>query len=195
MDFFGKYREEAGKQGFGATRLHLASRERIHASLSSLSKYSSRLEINQAHAFAYSGADRYVLAKDVTRDLLIAIYDVNTSQAILLRPSKAIEGGMARKIASAVGGHKMKNLEMRAIGLQEEDKDLLPGIDMLRKSLKAPLVEVDLFGGDTRHIAFDTKHGMCYDLLLLDRIYKPHELANVEAKEEFEKRRSELKFV
>jgi hypothetical protein len=46
-----------------------------------------------------------------------------------------------------------------------------------------------------RHIAFDTRQGMCYDLLLLDRIYRPHELANAERPEDFEKRRSELEFV
>ncbi len=195
MELFAVYRREAEKQDFGKARLQLASRQRIHASLSRIGGYASLLEMNQARSADYSEAGRYVLARGITRDLLITIYDVNTSQAVLLRPSKELGDSMARQVAGTVGKRRMKNLEMRAIGLQEADAGLLASIDRLHSLLKAPLVEADLFGNNTRHIAFDTKQGMCYDLLLLDRIYKPHELANSESAEDFERKRLELKFV
>ncbi len=195
MELFNEYSSMAGSQDFGKSRLRLASRERIHTSLSRIAAYSTRIETNQVKAVGYGEAGRYVLAEGITRDMLLTIYDVNTSQAVLLRPSKELGGAMEKRIAETVRKRRMGNLEMRAIGLQENDARLLACVGRLHSLLKAQLVEVDLFGNEMRHIAFDTRQGMCYDLLLLDRIYRPHELANAERPEDFEKRRSELEFV
>ncbi len=195
MELFEEYSRRLGGLDFGTVRFRLASRERIHASLSRIAAYSLPIEMGQARSLDYSEASRYVLAESITRDMLITIYDVNTSQAALLRPSKEIDGAMEKTVATTVKKRRMGNLEMRVIGLQENDAHMLSCIVRLHSLLKAQLVEVDLFGNDMRHIAFDTKQGMCYDLLLLDRIYRPHELANTERKEIFDNRRSELKFV
>ena len=60
---------------------------------------------------------------------------------------------------------------------------------------KSSLMETDLFGEETRHIVFDMKLGMSFNLLLLNRIYKQYELLNMTTKPEFDLRKSELKFV
>ncbi len=40
----------------------------------------------------------------------------------------------------------------------------------------ALLFALGLFGNEIRHIALDTKTGLSYNVLLLDRIYRPGEL-------------------
>jgi hypothetical protein len=49
------------------------------------------------------------------------------------------------------------------------------------------LVEVDLFGDETRDIAFDTKLGTSHNVLIYDRLYRAGELKNGMTMEQFER--------
>ena len=52
---------------------------------------------------------------------------------------------------------------------------------------KIRLVEIDLFGENTRHIAIDTKLGTSFNVLMEDRLYRPGELVNSMTVENFER--------
>ena len=85
---------------------------------------------------------------------------------------------------------------MRIIGLQGNDHTMYVAIEGMQKTVpEARLVEVDLFGNEIRHIAFDTKTGSTYDLLLQNKIYGPADLINNIKPEEFAKGRSDIAFV
>jgi hypothetical protein len=195
MNFWSIYEAEKGKPGFGSVRLRIASRERIGLSLSTVEKYGMLLGMNQGAERTFSEEARYLLAKELTHDMLVSIYNVNTTQTYLLRFSEALGEPVVRKILDEVRRARKPNIEMRAIGLQNKDVELLGSLERLYLTLKPSLMELDLFGDETRHIAFDTKLGMSFNLLLLNRIYRPHELANTLSLEDFGKRKSELKFV
>lgn len=195
MDFWSVYEKEKTKPEFGNARLYIASRDRIGLSLSTVERYSVLLGMNQGTARRFSDEFRYVLVKELTHDLLVSIYDVNTTQSFLLRFSEALGDAAVKKLAGDVRKIRKPNLEMRVIGLQDNNTELLSALERLHAALKPSLMEVDLFGKETRHIAFDTKLGMSFNLLLLNRIYRPHELANALSLEDFNEKRSELKFV
>jgi hypothetical protein len=195
MDFWKVYQNERVSDDFGQQRLCLRSRERIHASLSSVESYATNLEVNQAVSANYGEGTRYVLAEDLTYDLLVSLYDVNSSSAILLRASSPIGKKALAEIRSRLGRLRRPNLEMRAIGLQSGDRTMLESIDRIHALANPGLQEVDLFGSSTRHLAFDLKTGMQLDLLSLNRIYLPDELANGLSIEGFGRLRSEIKFV
>ncbi len=195
MDFWHVYEAEKTKPEFGSGRAYIASRERIHLSMSHVERYSTLLPMNQGMFRKFSEEARYVITKDLTHDILVSIYDVNTTESVLLRFSEALGNQAVVKALAAVKRLKKPNLEMRVIGLQDKDTELLASADRLYSAARPALVEVDLFGAETRHIAFDTKLGMTFDLLLLNRIYRPHELATTISADDYAKSKSELKFV
>ena len=195
MDFWRVYEAEKAKQEFGSGRLYITSRDRIHQSLSAAERYSTLLSMNQGVSKKFSEEARYVIAKDLTHDMFVSLFDVNTTQTVLLRFSQPLGADALRKAAAPMRRLAKPNLEMRVIGLQDQDTELPVSIELLRTELKPALAEVDLFGGETRHIAFDLKLGMSFNLLLLNRIYRPHELANAQSADDFAKSKAELKFV
>ncbi len=195
MDFWHVYQKEKAKEGFGTDRLYVASRDRIHLSLSTVEKYSSLLGINQALETKFSDESRYAIAKEITHDLFISIYDVNTTKTFLLRPSQLVGELPTKKMQESKRKLKKPNLEMRILGLQNNDSEVLDAVELIHSLLKPSLVEVDLFGREMRHIVFDLKLGMVFNLLLLNRIYKPGELANPISLQDFSAKRGELKFL
>jgi hypothetical protein len=195
MDFWDTYEKERTEQGFGIGRKSISSRDRIHLSLSSVDEYCMDLEMNHATFKGFSEQERYVLCSEITHDLLLSIYDVNTERAILLRFAEPLSDEVLRKVGDEVRRLKRPNLEMRIIGLQDRDSFLLGTVDRLHNMFKSSLMEIDLFGNEIRHIAFDLKIGMSFNLLLLNRPYLQYELINKEMPENYEKRKSELKFI
>jgi hypothetical protein len=195
MDFWKVYQNERASGDFGQQRLSLGLRDRIHASLSSVESYSTNIEVNQAVSASYGESTRYVLAKDLTYDLLLSLYDVNSSSALLLRASSPLGKESLAEIRKRLGRLRRPNLEMRAIGLQNGDKTMLESIDKIHALANSALLEADLFGSSTRHLAFDLKLGMQLDLLPLNRAYLPGDLANGLSIEGFGRLRSEIKFV
>ncbi len=195
MDFWKIYQNARASGDFGQQRLYLRSRDRIHASLSAVEAYGADIEINRGLAAEYGEGTRYIMAKGLTYDLLVSFYDVNSSRALLLRASTPLDKKAVAWIRARLGSLRKPNLEVRAIGLQSGDAAMLDSLDRIRGLAKSNLQEVDLFGSNTRHVAFDLKVGMALELLPLNRVYRPDELANRLSPEGFEALRSELKFV
>jgi hypothetical protein len=195
MDFWDVYEKERTKPNFGSVRQYLTSRERIHLSLSSVEQYGVGMEMNTGSFRKFREEERYLIVSDMTRDLFVSIYDVNQQHALLLRFSESLEADALKRIDQEIKNMKKPNLEMRVIGLQDKETELLGTVERLHGMFKSSLMEVDLFGEETRHIVFDMKLGMSFNLLLLNRIYKQYELLNMTTKPAFEKRKSEIKFV
>ncbi|MEM3781785.1 MAG: hypothetical protein QXT43_02395 [Candidatus Micrarchaeaceae archaeon] len=174
---------------FGAERMYLRERDRIHLSLSTAEKSSSELAQGSAFIGKYSEQNRYLLCKGIIFDIMLSVYDVNTQSILAFRTLKHED--LRGPLRTFVKQFKRPNLEIRAIGMQNLNKDynselaqMVEEAYMLAKP-HAKLVEVDLFGSDQRHIAIDTKLGMTFDLLLFNRFYKPGELSNQTSFEQF----------
>jgi hypothetical protein len=158
-------------------------------------QYCIELDMDRGISREFQESIRYVIATDITHDLLLSIHDVNTTYTFLLRFSLPLSVNAMKKMSEEIDKMKSPNLEVRAIGLQNKDTELLNTLDRLHAAFKSSLMELDLFGNEVRHIAFDLKLGMPFNLLLLNRIYNPSELVNQTPMNEFERRKSEFKFV
>ncbi len=194
LDMWGIYLKR-NLSSFGSGRLRLATADRQHASLAQIADRSVTLEPNAALLLHYAQDHRYVLCKDLTYDMLISVYGVDTRSAVVLRISKELSQKDILKMGSWASRLRDSNLEFRAIGLQDGYLGAARDIEQLRRRVKSRLMEIDLFGTDIRHIAIDLKTGVPYNLLMIDRIYRPGELACQVKREEFAARASELSFV
>jgi len=199
MDFWKIYQNARASGDFGQQRLYLRSRDRIHASLSAVEAYGANLDPDRGLSASYGEGTRYVLAKDLTYDLLVSLYDVNSSSAVLLRASSPLDRKALAEIGKRLRRMKGPNLEMRAAGLQSGDASLLDSLGKIQGIAqgiaKCNVQEVDLFGTNERHLVFDLKVGMLLDLLPQNRIPGPGEMVNRLSLEGFGRLRSGLEFV
>lgn len=169
-------------------------KERAHISKSKIDEYSNAfyLGVGKSKAIHYKDETetRYIAAMGMTYDTVISVYDVNTRNIVVCRAFKygdaerAVLGGFAGSLKKA-----RPNLEARIIGLQTNQKDVAAMLNELADFFlanKVKLVEVDLFGTNTRHIAMDAKLGTSYNILADDRLYRPGELVNNMTLENFE---------
>jgi hypothetical protein len=195
MDFWSIYEKERAKPEFGSGKTYIRSRDRIHLSLSTVEQYCVELDMDRGILKEFQENARYVIATDITHDLLLSVYDVNTTRTFLLRFSLPLSVNVMKWLGERIDRMGNTNLEVRAIGMQDRDTELLNTLERMHATFKSSLMELDLFGNEVRHIAFDLKLGMSFNLLLLDRIYTPSELVNQTSKEEFERRKSEFKFI
>jgi hypothetical protein len=140
------------------------------------------LESGAAIRLKYAEQARYITAKDVLEDLLVTAYDVNSFYCFAAR----ITEEMSRKIISEINSFRKElrdpNVELRFIGLQNGGKSLTQHIDSIKRLNIGRAAEFDLFGTDRRHIVIDTKVGKPYNLLLLNRLYRPGELSTTAPK-------------
>lgn len=195
MDFWNTYKARIAGD-FSHSPISLETAMRKNASLKAVSEFSREIEINKAFFQRYDAARRYIIAKDLSHDLLFSAYDVNSRDILVARITRQISKQGWMKIFSILRKVKVPNLEFRLMGLQNEGyKASLVGFDQLHKRIGGVLAEVDLFGTDIRNIAIDTKTGMTYDILMLNRIYRAGELANQVTRDDFESRLGELSFV
>ncbi len=175
-------------------QLRVNTGTRQHASIAQISDRGVELGLNRAMHMAYSDAHRYILAKDLSYDLMATIYDVNTRSILAMRMSRDLSAPVITKMVKALARMKSGNLEMRVIGLQNGRSAYSLSIEVMHKESGAKLMEADLFGNETRHIAIDTKTGVTYNLLMLNRIYRPGELVCSVKPEDFARSVSELVF-
>lgn len=131
---------------------------------------------------------RYIVCQDLTYDMMLVISDANTRYTIVyrfFRPDAQVLAQIAAIVKVTLRG---ANLEARLIGLQngQEYGGIREIYDFVTKS-GLPLAEVDLFGNEVRHIALDAATGVPYDILMLNRPYKPGELNNAKTLEQFER--------
>lgn len=193
MDFW-KSLGERGGSGFGDERLFLGTAERKNASLSAVIGFSRDLDINAAFVQHFEPDKRYVLAAGITHDLLLSAYNVDNGDMLAARISRLPDKKGWQMLNSRLLGMKARTLELRLIGLQNSETDTLRGLDTELK-VRGSLVEVDLFGSNMRNVALDTKTGMAYNVLLMNRIYRAGELACTVSREDFNAKLGELSFV
>ncbi|MGC8652045.1 MAG: hypothetical protein ACP5UH_02230 [Candidatus Micrarchaeia archaeon] len=175
---------------FGKERYALTYKERAHLSKVKLDLHSEAVYIHTGEAttmkFSTLGP-RYIAAMDITYDLLLTVYDVNTSKLFAARLF-----GFQPKSSQQIGGFlrgfgRRANLEARLIGMQNgESTDTLGGVLAFLKPMKLQIVEADLFGNEVRHIAVDSKIGVPYNILKDNRVYRPGELVSTITIEQFE---------
>lgn len=169
-------------------------KERPHVSKSKIDEYSNAfyLEVGQSKSIHYKDGTetRYIAAVSMTYDTIISIYDVNTRNIIACRTFKYgdLERASLKSFVNSLKRAK-PNLEARIIGMQSGQKDystMLSELIGFFASNSIKLVEVDMFGTNTRHIAIDSKLGTSYNILTEDRLFRPGELVNGMTVENFE---------
>ncbi len=176
MDFWAAYEKRRGEPDFGKGRLWLKTGERPNASLLRLAQRSSELKPGQASLYPYSPEKRYLLAKDIVSEMLISIYDVNSRTAFAARPTGPVYSEEIERISKALSAMRNPRLEIRLIGLQNNDTSFIESTERLRRRIGHELSEVDIFGNERRHVIIDLLTGKPYSLLLENRIYRPGEL-------------------
>ena len=195
MGFEGTFGKDIAAVDFGTGRYLRHSKERTHLSKAVLDTYSNveYLEVGKFHRGVYRNAAdvRYLAATGMSYDLLISIYDVNTQSMFACRLF-GFEESAREQIIGHINPKKRPrirpNFEVRIIGLQSKQSvNYLNQIADLVSATGVKLVEADLFGGETRHIALDLKLGVSQDVLLEDRLYRPGELINKTTLEQFER--------
>lgn len=184
----------AFKPGFGSAPYLKNSKERQNVSKIALDSGigCTYLNIGSFYKERYNAAvgSRYVGSLSLVYDIMLSVFDVNSCTSIVSRFTD-FTVPLATKFERELKLLKNTHLEARIIGLQN-GSDISPISDIiafLRKN-SLPLVEVDLFGTDTRHICFDTKTGVSFDVLIGNRLYKPGELANKLTQAQFQRESS-----
>jgi len=177
MDLWNVFGKEVQRPGYGTKQITLNTGARHNLSLKMVSAGTS-LSPGEWTFRPYSEEKRYLVMSDIGLDLLVTLFDVNSGSVLAIRTQTDIteaDAAAARRSLSAI---KRPNIEMRAIGLQNNSNGPEGTILKARKLLPNVLAEIDLFGDSKRHIVMDTKTGMTYNLLMLNRIYRPGELLN-----------------
>jgi hypothetical protein len=130
----------------------------------------------------------YTAALGLTYDIFMSIYDVNRHSLIAGRFID-FDIGVRKKFESFIASVKMpRNLEVRIIGMQDsEGHSELVGVFGFVKRIGAAVVEIDIFGKETRNVAVDVHRGASFNVLVFDRLYKQGELENMMTKEQFER--------
>ncbi len=193
MDFWKSF-GDAMNLGLGEDRLFLGTAERKNASLNAVQGFSRNLDINEAFVQRHDPRKRYIIAIGITHDLLLCAYNVDNGDALAARISRLPDKKGWNTLNSKLTGMKAQNLELRLIGMQNSGTDAIRGLQVELK-VRGRLVEVDLFGTNMRNVALDTKTGMTYNMLLLNRIYRAGELTNTVSRADFEAKLGELSFV
>ncbi|MGC8586414.1 MAG: hypothetical protein ACP5K5_02625 [Candidatus Micrarchaeia archaeon] len=189
MSFEETFKNAFNIEGFGKERYILCYKERPNISRNKLDEFAESvyLDVGSSLAIKYSKLPpRYISALDITYDLLVSIYEINAATLFTIRYS-LLSGIDKQALLKFVKGQKNANFEARVIGMQNnEDTEMLGNLSAFLRMLKIPIVEVDLFGNDIRHIAIDSKTGMSFNILKENRIYRPGELANKLTYEQFQ---------
>lgn len=118
-------------------------------------------------------------AINITADMVLSMYEINTRKLAIYRLPEVTLSAMPffEKFIRSI---RRPVLEARIIGMQNDASpfQLIAFLDVLL-SHKIPLVEVDLFGNETRHVYIDLKIGTSMNVLMENRLYRPGELANL----------------
>jgi hypothetical protein len=193
MDLFRQYSIVASN--IGDQKLYMSTGKRKHASIAQIESRSITIDRNKGMFLKYSEKHRYLIAKSITFDMLLTMYDVNSRSILATRPSLPTEANDLKEVQKRLNHMKDGNIEVRAIGLQNGWRGYAKSFNDIYKVSKGHCMEVDMFGEEKRHIVMDMKTGLSYDLLLENRVYRPGELKNDEKEEDFQSSTSRLSFV
>ena len=100
MDLWNELLLEESEGVFGSKQILLNTGERHHSSINRYLERSLELLPNSFIKKSYSYESRYIRIPNLVFDLLITIFDVNTSYAIILRKSKPLLNKTALAIDS-----------------------------------------------------------------------------------------------
>jgi hypothetical protein len=195
MDFWSIYESRKNVSAFGKKQFLLNTGERYNTSLASVKESSLAIDMNVASYYQYTPGKRYVIAGTITFDLLVSFYDTNSRSAVMMRLTSPMRTMDILRTTSLLRRIRHPNIELRLIGLQNNDSSIAYSIKNIKKMSTGKLAEADLFGDQIRHVAIDMLTGKPYSLLLENRIYRPGELNNTSGEGDFQKNRSELHFV
>lgn len=193
MDFWDAYKKMAVGDFF-LSQITLSTNERQHTSLNMVQSKSVELTSSTSIMHTYRDSRRYIIAREVTYDLCVSVYDVNKRTMMASRFTRMPKTTDWARLVQRVNSWKSSNVEIRTIGFQNKVEELPNIIDGFKDKINGKFMEIDLFGSNIRHIVFDMKTGVSYNLLLLNRIYRAGELACQMTKEEYDKSRSDLVF-
>ena len=177
-EILGKLLKEQGSKA----KVDLSYRERRHISKVKMDQYEDvkyvKVGSNGETDFKIPFSERYIAALDITYSLLASLYDVNSSRLVAFNvfenPEACIKG-----FSAFISKAKRGNIEARLIGMQNgQDTAMLDQIASFISKRRIPLVEADLFGNETRHIALDSKQGMSFTVLVNNINYRPGELVS-----------------
>ncbi len=166
---------------------------RVHMSRSKMDRLSDAvyLEVGDGRKLKYDGFDspRYIAAMNITYDTLFSVFDVDSRTLFAWRFFKLVSiDKELRKFIDSAKRARFHNMEARIIGMQNR-QDFRYTAETLCRFVSdngIRLSEVELFGGNARHIAIDAKLGTSFDVLGEDRVYRQGELANNSTLEQFE---------
>ena len=189
VSFENVFLAELRGRGFGAEEYTRTFKKRPHISKSKIDAYSNCTYLKANDFIArdnYKETDqKYIAATQIAYDTLMSLYDVNT-RSIAAARFMDFTADMRAMFEKFIKSSRRPNFELRIIGMQSDQAvDSLYGISDFITKNRLGLFEANLFGKEFRHIAIDIYSGMSYSVLLMDRIYKPGELANNMTMEQF----------
>ena len=197
MTFEKLFKTDLLGKDFGKDRYLRCYRERANISKSKIDAYSNvrYLERNDHHSIKYDAlSTRYSSALVLNYDLFISFYNVDTRESLACR-TFMLDLSMKSVVEKYLQSMKLKrqdNIEARIIGMQAgQEFNFLYDLAELINSKGIKLAEVDLFGTELRHIAFDAKLGTTCNVLVEDRLYRAGELRNTMTMEQFERGRTQ----
>ena len=166
---------------------------RTHMSKSKMDRLSDAvyLDVGEGRKLEYDGLDnpRYIAAMNITYDTLFSVFDVDSRTLFAWRFFKLVTiDRELRKFIDSAKKARFHNMEARIIGMQNRQDFRYTAETLCRFASDngIRLSEVELFGGNARHIAIDAKLGTSFDVLGEDRVYRPGELVNNATLEQFE---------
>ena len=192
MDLWNNFFHEKMEFGFGTRQLLLNTGDRHNSSLKRYFDRSIELNNDSFIKKSYSYEQRYIQVKNITFDIFVLFFDVNTSYSIAFRSSSILEDKKIDTLSKLIKKLKLSKIEARIIGLQNGHTDLSTFLNYMYDCIDCTLLEADIFGKEVRNILIDTKTGMSYNLLLENRIYRPGELINKQSFEEFQTQKKKL---
>lgn len=189
---FEKFLDEdpAGK-GFGSERYVKNFKERQNISKLKLDSDSGceYLDENVIYHGTYDElGNRYCACVDLVYDAVVVLFDHNRRECLVYRFADFDNGRMPEFIRIVGASFGKKGAEARIIGLQNGQEFSTVGqAHSLLRAKGIAIVEIDLFGSEARQLAIDLKMGVTFDVLILNRPYRPGELANKLTISQFER--------
>ncbi len=163
-------------------KIYLSYRERRHISKVKMEIYEDVKYVGvdscESTDINVPFSERYIGATNITYSFLASLYNINTSELIVCNVFEDVKNCI-KNLDHFIRHAKRPNIEARLIGMQNgSDASAVIEVLGLLKKHRIPLVELDLFGNETRHIAMDSKQGMSFNILVNNMNYRPGELIN-----------------
>ncbi|MCL5423835.1 MAG: hypothetical protein M1385_01995 [Candidatus Marsarchaeota archaeon] len=206
MDFLGMLESRIMNGNINKEHYYYGIKNRAHISKSKIIKngMSNNIDINEIWTLDYNQMSgiRYMFCESLSYPIFISVYDVNKRSlctANLFKPDSSVINYLSKILSkmNSVQSKSSPSLEGRIFGMQnDQNTALLIDIIRLFASNNISLVEADLFGNELRNIAIDAHVGMSFNLLPLDRVYRPGELNYSKTMIQFEyDNRDRLKYI